>query len=136
MDVTQITSLLSAAAPYSGAITALAELGIDTEKLCAPDLAQKYDELYKTQLADFVATCAAPDSPDRADRLNAFVQQVCLRNGTPALGLPDDARIVLPLSHFLCLGNDALLAERNASINNELTLGAAKSAAAASSLSK
>jgi hypothetical protein len=124
MDISQLTSLLSAALPYSGAITALADLGIDITKIITPDLAQKYDNNYRSDLSIFASIMAEPDSIERADQLADFVGGVCLDDGTPIVGIPAGPSELVPVAALVALVNDALLYRRERAINDELILGA------------
>jgi hypothetical protein len=104
MELSEITSALSDAAPYAGAIEALANLGIDITKLITPDTAQANDQQRTQriqQAADLLSALVADPSPDNADRIVAYDDELCLAAGYPIVGGVSGPTVTVGVQRFL-----------------------------------
>ena len=128
MDITDVTAALTAAAPYSGAITALANLGIDITKAVTPDAAQNYENDHKgriTQAAELVSELLAnPGDVGVQQRLNAFDDGMCAASGYPVAGGVAEQTITIRVDRYLAhvAGLSAGIYTRE--LLGEVTLGA------------
>lgn len=89
MNLSDITSALSGAAPYAVAIEDLATLGIDITKAITPDAAQANDQIRTQtleQAADLLTELVANPNADTENRVAAFDDELCLSTGYPLVG--------------------------------------------------
>ena len=89
MNLSDVTSALSSAAPYAGAITALANLGIDITKAVTPDEIATYENEHQQrikQAADLVSGLVAKPDADTERAINDFDDELCAREGCPIVG--------------------------------------------------
>ena len=88
--VGEATSLLTAAAGPSGAVTATANLLTEGLKLIEPILAnnetQQYDNAKKARIQEALDILSQPDGPDRRQRLAGYASQLLLDAGSPIPG--------------------------------------------------
>jgi hypothetical protein len=135
----EIATDLSNAAPYAGAIEALANLGIDITKLITPDQAQQYANERKARLqkaAELVSELLANPSPGTEQRLNDFDDQLCLDAGFPLAGGVAEPTITIRVSRYLAHVGGLSAGVEFASLFNELAVGPKPPVAAATPVGK
>lgn len=90
MELSDITSALSSAAPYAGAITALANLGIDITKAVTPDQIAEYEAQHQARVREATdrisALVANPLDAGAARSINDFDDELCALAGQPVVG--------------------------------------------------
>jgi hypothetical protein len=115
MDLSEITSALSDAAPYAGAITALANLGIDITKLVDPS--QNYDQLYQdrcAKAADLITALVEKPGADSGAAFTTFLNELLATAGRPVVGGISTECVSIRVDHLLNLvsGNAELVEYR------------------------
>jgi len=128
VSLTDITSLLTAAAAPSGAVTSVSELLTEVLKIAEPlisdDQTHQYDQAATDRINELVSILAQQDGDARADKLSRYFSGLCIDAGTPAVGLGGDLSV--PVAFVVALAAAAARAIRNEAILTDLTVSAAK----------
>ena len=81
-------------------------------------LAEKYNNAYISRLGQLHSIVQAPDTPERANELHSYFDQLCLQAGTPAEGLGTD--ISIPLDYLISLADIASAKIRDDAVMGQL----------------
>jgi hypothetical protein len=135
MDITQITSLLSAASVPSNAVTAVADLFLETEKIAEPFITQKLLHANDDTLSNDIQQATEilsmdPADPDRAQRLEQFSDDQLRNIGTPIPGGMAGPTITIRVDRLLAYFTAAAQRRRDIQILNDLVTTASKSSSA------
>ena len=88
--LSEITSVLTAGGPVASAVTAVAGAVTEIGKLVAPvlseDETQKIQNDYLARVRQAQSLLSQPSSPDNAQQLGDFFEQLCVDKGVPFAG--------------------------------------------------
>jgi hypothetical protein len=103
--ITEVSSALSNAAPYAGALTAFANLGIDITQLIKPSEVD-YDQQYQDQLkqaADLITALVEKPGADSGAAFTTFLNELLVSAGRPVVGGISATEVSIRVDHLLNL---------------------------------